>query len=150
MHRFLEENPIRHRRYTVKAQTMQRQLWSSIDNDLRGSRRFPISAPLRYRVLGESEWRKGETENISPAGVLFRCEQGASHAARVEITFVLLTSGKDGTGLEVTCKGEVVRLDLPLDDGRLPAVAVKISDYRLHPWVRGRGDLDEWFGGSPA
>lgn len=120
---------------------MQRQLLDD-EHELRRSKRFPIEAPLRYRVSCEEDWRKARTENISSTGVLFRCEQCVDQGAHVELNFLLLSSAADQVGLEVACEGDIVRMDLPLGEDELPALAVNITAYRLGPGKTGRWDLD--------
>jgi hypothetical protein len=120
---------------------MHSQLLNDDEHDLRRSKRFPIEAPLRYRLSIEEDWRKARTENISSTGVLFRCEQCAGRGSHVELNFLLSSTG-DQAGLEVACEGEVVRLDLPLGEEKLPALAVNITAYRLGPGTNGRWDLD--------
>lgn len=121
---------------------MQSQLLNDEEHELRRSKRFPIEAPLRYRVSCEEDWRQARTENISSTGVLFRCEQCAGRGAHVELNFLLLSTSGDHAGLEVACEGDVVRLDLPMEDEKLPALAVNITAYRLGPGTSGRWDLD--------
>ncbi len=115
-------------------------------SESRRSQRFPIKMPLRYRVLGEGEWRSGKTVNISSSGVFFRCPLSADRGTRIEMNFILLSSRVKESGLEVACKGEVVRLETPPSEGNHAALAVKISDYRLSPLVPGRSNLDDPFG----
>jgi len=129
---------------------MRSQLMIANEHDLRRSRRFPIAAPLRYRVSSEDEWQAAQTEDISSTGVLFRCEKYAEQGAHVEMNFLLLKSSSDRSGLEVACKGQVVRLDLPLEKGKLPALAVKITGYWLGPGTSGRWELDSTFRKSGA
>jgi hypothetical protein len=124
---------------------MRSKLLNSDLSELRRSRRFPIEAILRYRVTSEAEWRNARTENISSTGVLFRCEQCAERGTRVEMNFLLLKSSDDQAGLEVACEGEVTRLDLPLGEEELPALAVNITGYRLGPGTSGRWELDGLF-----
>ncbi len=109
----------------------------SARSDSRRSQRFPIKMPLRYRVLGEGEWHSGKTVNISSSGVFFRCPLAADRGTRVEMDFILVSSRAKESGLEVACKGEVVRLETPLSAEFQVALAVKISDYRLIPLVPG-------------
>ena len=114
-------------------------------SDSRRSQRFPIKMPLRYRVLGEGEWRCGKTVNISSSGVFFRCPLAADCGTRVEMDFILLSSRAKESGLEVACKGEVVRLEGPPGAESQVALAVKICDYRLIPLVPGRANLEDPF-----
>jgi hypothetical protein len=37
--------------------------------------RFDLHLPLKYRLVGESGWREGTTENISRSGMLFQAEE---------------------------------------------------------------------------
>ena len=101
------------------------------------ARRFNLQVPLRYRRLGEIEWSKGTTENISRSGMLFRAEQVIQPQVQLEINLVL---PPEITGLptaEVVCKGEVVRA-LPSDTATVSSVvAAKILHYEfphgVHP-----------------
>jgi hypothetical protein len=110
------------------------------------SQRFPIKIPLRYRIFGKGEWLRGRTVDISSSGVFFRCHLSAERGTRVEVNFVLLNSPVKQSGLEVACTGEVVRLEPPPSTEYQAALAVKISDYRLLPFVPGRSNLDYSFG----
>ncbi len=46
--------------------------------------RFDLHLPLKYRLVGESGWREGTTENISRSGMLFQAEEAdrSQRAAR--------------------------------------------------------------------
>lgn len=115
-------------------------------SESRRSQRFPIKMSLRFRVSGEGEWRHGRIVNISASGVFFRCQQSADRGTRVEMNFVLQSSPVKESGLEVACKGEVVRLEPSLSTDGQPSLAVEISDYRLLPLVPGRSNFDNPFG----
>ena len=129
---------------------MDSQLLIDDEHELRRSKRFPIEASLRYRVSRDAGWRNARTENISSTGVLFRCEEFAGRGEHVELNFLLLRSSNDQAGLEVACEGEVVRMDLPLGDKKLPALAVNITNYRLGPGTTGRWELGGSFRKSEA
>jgi PilZ domain len=111
----------------------------------RRSQRFPIKMPLRYRIHGESdgEWRYGKTVNISSSGVYFRCPLSADRGTRVELNFLLQSSRSKDSGLEVSCKGEVVRLENAGSEESRIALAVRISDYRLFPFIPEQSNLRE-------
>jgi hypothetical protein len=64
---------------------------------------------------------------------------------RVEMNFLLLSSRAKESGLEVACKGEIVRLETPLSAEFQSALAVKISDYRLLPFAAGRMNQNDPF-----
>jgi PilZ domain-containing protein len=116
----------------------------------RRSQRFPIRMPLRFRVSGDGEWRQGRTVNVSSAGVFFRCQLSADCGTRVEMNFILPSSLAKDSGLEVACKGEVVRLEQVAGAEGQPSIAVKFSDYRLFPLVPGRTNLQDPFGAAKA
>lgn len=122
---------------------MQSQILSVSVQELRRARRFPIAAPLRYRLSREGDWQTARTENISSTGLLFRCENVEGRGERIEMNFLLLKSVRDRAGLEVACEGEVVRLDFPLEEDELPALAVNFTAYRLGPGTTGRWDLGD-------
>src|SRR6476659_2320502 len=49
------------------------------------AKRFNLHLPLKYRLLGENDWRTGNTENISRSGMLFRETAALSPNAQLEI-----------------------------------------------------------------
>src|SRR5439155_984010 len=49
------------------------------------AQRFNLHLPLKYRLLGEDDWRDGTTENISRSGLLFRGEEAIAPNAQLEI-----------------------------------------------------------------
>jgi hypothetical protein len=115
-------------------------------SESRRSQRFPIKMSLRFRVSGEGEWRQGRIVNISASGVFFRCQQSADRGTNVEMNFVLPNSPAKESGLEVACKGEVVRSEPSLTTDDPPSLAVEISDYRLLPFNPSRSNFDSVFG----
>ncbi|MGH9403400.1 MAG: PilZ domain-containing protein [Terriglobia bacterium] len=94
------------------------------------AQRFALQVPLRYRPRGEAAWRRGKTENISSSGVLFRGEFFAESGASVELCLIMPVVNSDGAA-EVICQGVIVRAMAPTDSRSLPALAVKISHFRL-------------------
>lgn len=110
----------------------------------RRSQRFPIKIALRYRVCGgDAEWRSGKTVNISSSGVFFRCQLSADRGTQVEVNFILVGPRVKKPGLEVACKGEVVRLEPRPSGDFQTALAVKIVDYRLLPFAPDQVNLDD-------
>lgn len=92
--------------------------------------RFEMSAPLVYRCVGEGEWRKGRTENVSRSGVLFGAALPVLPAA-TRIEFVLKLPGAEVPGGSwVQCQGHVVRHGAaPAESGC--AMAATIDAYEL-------------------
>jgi len=95
------------------------------------ARRFGIQIRLRYRLNGVSQWWKGTTENISRSGVLFRGEEFAEPNTPLELTFVLPKEISGVRPAEVVCKGKVIWSERPREQGKFPALATTISQYRI-------------------
>jgi hypothetical protein len=86
---------------------------------------------LRYRLNGESKWRKGTTENISRSGVLFRGEVFAEPNTLLDMSLVLPDQISGLQSAEVACKGIVVRFERPKGAAAFPALATTILHYRF-------------------
>ena len=97
------------------------------------ARRFNLHLPLRYRPLGEKDWRAGKTENISRSGMLFQAQESLRPASQVEISLVLPPEIAGLAATEVLCRGEVVRTIEMQEQGQVmaPALAAKILQYRF-------------------
>ncbi|MBZ5721663.1 MAG: response regulator [Acidobacteriia bacterium] len=95
------------------------------------AQRFNLHLPLKYRLLGESDWRKGETENISRSGMLFRAEEMIPANAQLEINLVLPAEIAGLSAAEVVCRGEIVRATAPDQLTAHPALAAKILQYHF-------------------
>jgi PAS domain S-box-containing protein len=95
------------------------------------ARRFKLQLPLRYRPLGEANWRPGTTENISRSGILFRAEELLQPTVQVEISLVLPPEIAGLASTEVVCRGEVVRSVGAQDMQVTPALAAKIVQYHF-------------------
>src|SRR5579875_1319215 len=94
------------------------------------AQRFPLQVPLRYRVRGERAWRRGETENISSTGVLFRGECFMDEDTSVDLCLIMPVVNSDGAA-EVICRGAIVRSAPPMETEDLSEIAVKILHFRL-------------------
>lgn len=101
----------------------------------RQAERFPIRVPIRFRQFGDSDWRTGITENISGAGVVFRCNQFAELHQRLEFNFVLRSRHNATLGTRVTCLGEIIRKEPQSETKGLYTIAATIEGFRLSPWV---------------
>jgi hypothetical protein len=86
---------------------------------------------LKYRLNGESDWRVGQTENISRSGMLFRAEEMIPPTAQLEINLVLPAEIAGLTAAEVVCKGEVVRALEADPRSAGPAMAARILQYHF-------------------
>jgi CheY-like chemotaxis protein len=95
------------------------------------ARRFNLQVPLRYRPVGEDNWRSGRTENISRSGMLFHAEEFFHPNAQLEINLVLPAEIAGFAPTEVFCRGEVVRSIQGSGSAITPALAAKILQYRF-------------------
>lgn len=95
------------------------------------ARRFNLHLPLRYRPLGEQNWRAGTTENISRSGLLFQAQELLHPNAILEISLVLPAEIAGLAATEVICRGEVVRSVEAQRQGVSPALAAKILQYHF-------------------
>jgi PAS domain S-box-containing protein len=95
------------------------------------AQRFNLHLPVKYRLLGQDEWRKGTTENISRSGMLFRAEEMIPANAQLEIYLVLPAEIAGLSAAEVVCRGEIVRAMAPDQSAMHPAVAAKILQYHF-------------------
>ena len=95
------------------------------------AQRFNLTLPLRYRLLGENDWREGTTENISRSGLLFRAEEMLQLNTQLEINLVLPAEIAGLSAAEVVCRGEIVRSMEPENARMHPALAAKILQYHF-------------------
>jgi PAS domain S-box-containing protein len=95
------------------------------------AQRFQLHLPLRYRRVGESDWREGTTENISRSGMLFKADELLQPSSQLEINLVLPAEIAGLSATEVVCRGEVVRSIAPQGTTVSPALAARILQYHF-------------------
>ncbi|HKD01459.1 MAG TPA: ATP-binding protein [Terriglobales bacterium] len=95
------------------------------------AQRFALHLPLKYRLVGEHEWRQGTTENISRSGLLFLAEETIPPNAQLEINLVLPAEIAGLSAAEVVCRGEIVRTVSAEAPAAHPALAAKILQYHF-------------------
>ena len=95
------------------------------------AKRFKLQLPLKYRPIGEENWRAGTTENISRSGLLFRAEEMVPANVQIEINLVLPPEIAGLSAAEVVCRGEIVRTMEAESTSMNPALAAKILQYRF-------------------
>src|SRR5215475_8795394 len=71
--------------------------------------RFPLHLSVRYRRVGDRQWRRGETENISRSGVLIRGEDPLEIDATVELMVALAVRSAAAISGEVQCSGRALQ-----------------------------------------
>jgi hypothetical protein len=91
---------------------------------------------LKYRPIGQRDWRLGTTENISRSGLLFRAEESVAPNVQLEINLVLPPEIAGLAAAEVLCRGEVVRTIEAETPAMSPALAAKILQYHFQHGAR--------------
>src|SRR5438552_189713 len=95
--------------------------------------RYPLQLSIRYRRVGDPDWRNGTTENISRSGVLFRAEEPVAAETDVELRLALPANAPTGERAEVACRGRVVRTVSASAGHPWPGSAVVIEHYEFLP-----------------
>jgi hypothetical protein len=86
---------------------------------------------LRYRRLGEGEWRQGMMVNISEAGVLFKAAHSAWPNTEVEMRFGLRFGISEELAAQVVCHGLIARTVSEPGSARVAAVAARITKFHF-------------------
>lgn len=73
------------------------------------STRYPVQAPVQYRISGERTWHRGMSRNISESGILFEGEVPLGVGARFDMQLTLPTGVKGRTGPCISFRAAVVR-----------------------------------------
>jgi hypothetical protein len=86
---------------------------------------------MKYRLAGATGWHKGEVQNISQTGVLFRASELIPDNTELEM---ILEMPREITGhehMQVLARGMVVRSILPEDGCSRASIAAGIWDYTV-------------------
>jgi hypothetical protein len=93
--------------------------------------RFPIEAPVQYRLMGEQDWREGIAVNISRTGILFRSEADLPPQTMIEVRILFPVELTGECAASVFCKGTILRRESNGSVHGRTAVAAAISHYRF-------------------
>lgn len=91
--------------------------------------RILIESPVRFRPLGQIEWSKGITFDVSPTGLLFRSNRMMEVHTIVQINFVAPIEIAGKQGAMVFCHGHIVRTVMPAASDGQRHIAAQISEY---------------------
>ncbi|MBZ5561301.1 MAG: PilZ domain-containing protein [Acidobacteriia bacterium] len=109
-----------------------RSLFKALTRRGRGQRVL-MHAPLSYRRVGNGEWRRGKSENVSSSGILFQAEHPETVGTPVDIRFNEPLETGDEAGILESCRGEIVRaLEVPGTD-QILMLAAKLSQFQFKP-----------------
>jgi hypothetical protein len=75
--------------------------------------RYPLHLPALYHSTGDSDWRQGQTVNISSSGALIQVDSPPPVGAAIEFRFVLPPAGRAAANGEIRGRARVVRLVEP-------------------------------------
>jgi PilZ domain len=97
--------------------------------------RFRLDLTVRYRPVGDVEWRQAQTGNISSSGVLVRADDDMPLDTRLEMRLALSLNELPARAGEVSCLGRVVRL-VGQPDADPHGFAVAIDEYAFEPRLK--------------
>jgi hypothetical protein len=89
--------------------------------------RFRVQLEVRYRMVGDPQWRLGHTRNASRSGILFHADTPIPAATDLEIELVLPGTAVGEPHSRLHCAGHTVRMT----DDAPPCVAATVGDYQL-------------------
>jgi hypothetical protein len=111
-------------------------VWPLLANVRMRAPRFRLDLSVRYRPVGDAEWRQAKTGDISSSGVLVRADDPLPLDTRLEICVALAVSEPPARGGEVSCVGRVVRV-VAAPQGDPHGFAVAIDEYAFQPGAAG-------------
>jgi hypothetical protein len=82
------------------------------------AQRFRLQFPVRYRMMGMSDWKSGTTINISRTGILFKADERIPEESVLDIRICMPLKAT------LACQASIVRAEDPL-------FAVHIDHIRL-------------------
>lgn len=96
----------------------------------RAHKRVPFHRPIRWRVVGEDEWRWGRSEDLSGAGIRLLLDEAPARGSRIELR---LETGPDdqisveGVTLGVVQVGRWQRTRVRFGDAPHPPLAAVVD-----------------------
>jgi len=117
---------------TTRQTCRPRTVWSLLSHSQMRAPRFRLDLTVRYRPVGDVEWRQAKTGDISSSGLLLRADDALPLDTRLELRVVLAVSEPTPRAGEVSCVGRVVRL-VGAPQGHSSAFAVAIDEYAFQP-----------------
>jgi hypothetical protein len=109
---------------TRRAETV----WPLLCDSWMRAPRFRLDLTVRYRPVGDVEWRQAKTGNISSSGALVCADDDVPLDTRLEMRLALSLSEPAARVGEVSCLGRVVRL-VGAPDADVRGFAVAIDEY---------------------
>ena len=99
----------------------------------RAARRFALRIPVSVdHGVNPSHSEIAQIRDVSARGICFYLDSALSQGAPIAFTLTLPPEITLTESIRVQCKGKVVRVEDPRDDGKL-AVAAVIEEYEFLP-----------------
>ncbi len=117
---------------TSKQTRSTETVWPLLCDSRMRAPRFRLDLTVRYRPVGDVEWREAQTGNISSSGVLLRADDDLPVETRLEMRLALSLREPAARGGEVSCVGRVVRV-VAEPDADPRGFAVAIDEYAFQP-----------------
>ena len=98
----------------------------------RSTRRFALRLPVAVKETTNPQEQAAVSRDVSARGICFYVESAVEEGAPIEFTLTLPPEITLTESIHVRCKGKVVRVDEPSEDGKV-AVAAVIEEYEFLP-----------------
>ncbi len=98
----------------------------------RTTRRFALRLPVAVKEQASPQEQAAVSRDVSARGICFYVESAVEEGAPIEFTLTLPPEITLTESIHVRCKGKVVRVDEPGEDGQV-AVAAVIEEYEFLP-----------------
>jgi hypothetical protein len=99
----------------------------------RSTRRFALRLPVAVKQeQTDPQDQAATSRDVSARGICFYVESAVEEGAAIEFTLTLPPEITLTESIHVRCKGKVVRVDEPAEDGKV-AVAAVIEEYEFLP-----------------
>lgn len=94
--------------------------------------RFPLHLTVEYRAVGQLDWNRAETANVSASGVLVQTPNSPAVHTPVEFRLALPPRTSSTRSAEVSGRGHVVRQVAP-PEREQNGFALAIDEYDFLP-----------------
>jgi hypothetical protein len=99
----------------------------------RSTRRFALRLPVSVKQTNNGTFEQAAlSRDVSARGICFYVESTVEAGAAIEFTLTLPPEITLTESIHVRCRGKVVRVDEPGEDGKV-AVAAVIEEYEFLP-----------------
>jgi hypothetical protein len=106
---------------------------AEVPPEKRATRRFALRLPVAVKPNPNATPEQAAlSRDVSARGICFYVESAVEEGAPIEFTLTLPPEITLTESIHVRCKGKVVRVDEPAEDGKV-AVAAVIEEYEFLP-----------------